>query len=186
MADTGWLDFGTFSDDSSVGSLAWTNPSYAQTLNSQRASIIGPYSSGTFYSHYLKCTNPQGLPSFSGKVITGVEVDFYKEESTGTPTRRTWDEVVKLVVGGSVVGNNYADTVTEWPVYNTSYYITYGGPTDLWGLSISTSDIDSNFGVVLESRMNTQNSSFQVTSYVDHVRVKIYYEEDTSLFLGLL
>ena len=184
VKDTGWLDFGTFSDDASAGSIAWSNPANAAAQDAVLTNAIGGYSAGTFYSHYLKSLDPQSLPDLNGQAISGIEVGVFRQESAGSPTRRTYDNVVQLVVGGSIVGNNKADTVTEWPTYGSGAYAYYGGAADLWGLALAGANIDANFGVVVQAKEISENSSYQPTAYIDHVMVKIYYQSNS--FLGLI
>lgn len=58
-----------------------------------------------------------------------------------------FDKTIKLVVGGSVVGDNKASG--EWGT--TDSYSTYGSDSDLWGITPSLNDInDELFGVVIQ------------------------------------
>lgn len=64
------------------------------------------------------------------------------------------DTSVRLVVGGTIVGDNKA-TNTDLGLGGTSVVINYGGETDLWGLSISAGDVNSsNFGFVFSATGN--------------------------------
>lgn len=57
------------------------------------------------------------------------------------------DYVVRLVVGDVVVGSNMA----LGPVWPSSAGVrTWGGPTSLWGYSLSYALIDANFGVAIQ------------------------------------
>jgi len=78
------------------------------------------------------------------------------------------DNIVKLVKGGSVVGDSKS-VAGDWPV--DPAWKGYGGPTDLWGTTLTPSDVNAaNFGVVLSATVGTD-----AVAYVDAVRLKVYY-----------
>jgi hypothetical protein len=55
---------------------------------------------------------------------------------------------VKLVKAGSIVGNNKASGSLS--TSDTDTYTTFGGSSDLWGITLTPSDVNaSNFGVVI-------------------------------------
>lgn len=58
------------------------------------------------------------------------------------------DETVQLLINGSRTGTNKATNTSLTVTSNPDTYTLYGGASDLWGLSLSPSDINnSNFGV---------------------------------------
>lgn len=62
------------------------------------------------------------------------------------------DETISLMIGGSVVGSNKAITTTTW---GASSVVTYGGSSDLWGLTPTVSEINaSDFGVAIAVKTN--------------------------------
>ena len=134
---------GTAADDATVGTVAWTNPTDAQgntPATSADASI--PQSS---ISHYLKCTN-FGFSVPSAATITGITVTAY--QSTGG-TNQPCDSTIKLVQAGTISGNNLADS-NNWSAAGAEK--SWGGATELWGLSLSSSDIEnSGFGVAISA-----------------------------------
>lgn len=80
---------------------------------------------------------------------------------------RELDHRVQLMLAGTVGGNDLSST-TAWPT--TDAYASYGGPSNLWGRSWSTTDINaSNFGAAVSARV--QNG----TARVDHMRLSVYY-----------
>jgi hypothetical protein len=80
---------------------------------------------------------------------------------------REIDHAVQLIKGGTIVGNNLANT-TSWPA--TDAYVSYGGSSNLWGSTWALSDINANnFGVAIAARI--QNG----TARIDHVRVSVTY-----------
>jgi hypothetical protein len=80
---------------------------------------------------------------------------------------RELDHAVRLMKGGVIGGSNLA-AAGAWPT--SDGYATYGGATQLWGLSWLPSDITaSNFGAAIAARV--QNG----TARVDHMRITVYY-----------
>ena len=79
------------------------------------------------------------------------------------------DNVVRLVVGGSVTGSDLADTVTLWPFTRTTN--VYGGPTELWGLTPSVAQVNAaTFGFVLSADITAGNATLYGIA-----QVVIYY-----------
>lgn len=79
----------------------------------------------------------------TGAIIVGIMVTLYHESVSGNG--RNWvitDESMKLVIGGAVVGTEHA-SVTQW-VNNTVTKVTYGSPTDTWGLSPTAAQVNAN------------------------------------------
>jgi hypothetical protein len=164
MASQGPNNPGTIVNDASVGTIAWTNPSDAATSNNLYA-----YGGGGGTSNYLKCSN-FGFSIPSGATIDGITVEIEKKR---TPYCTVTDNVVSLVKNGVISGNNYRST-DNWNLTDT--YSTYGGSTDLWGLSLTSSDINSStFGVVI----NCITAVFKggQRPWIDHVRITVYYTE---------
>lgn len=155
---------GTFADDSTVGSVAWTNPGNAAASDNARASA-------TFadaITHYLKATNfGFSIPS---STVKGIKVEIERSFTSLAPS----DYSVKIVKGGVISGSERA-LAGGWPAADT--YATYGGSTDLWGLNWASSDINaSTFGVVVAAQ-GLGLPTFQRNALVDHIRVTVYYDE---------
>lgn len=121
-------------------------------------------------SNYLRLTDLQDFAGIAGVVITGVRVSITK---SGTGDRIV-DHTVQLRIGGASSGSNKADTTTAWPT--SAETVTYGGPTDLWGLSsITAASIDAaDFGVDIACEHNEVDSSSGVAS-VYEVTVTAYF-----------
>ncbi len=92
--------------------------------------------------------------------VTNVMYDdgFYSVAVVTTPLSSPVDNSVKLVKGGIISGDNKA---TGTPIANGGTYKSYGSSTDLWGLSLTPSDINSgNFGVAYSVRGNLGTSKY--------------------------
>jgi len=181
MADTGATSPGTLADDAAVGAVAWSNPGNAASSNDVYAVFS---TSGVQQSHYLKATN-FGFSVPAGATIDGVAVSIERKAGHDSTLRNVVDSVVKLVVGGTVSGNNKAATSTKWPTSDGS--VSYGGAADLWGLTPSAADVNgSDFGVVLSA--TSAGSNGKTSGSVDHITITVTYTassgETVSVTLG--
>lgn len=67
------------------------------------------------------------------------------------------DSIAKLVVGGVISGDNKA-TFSAFPA--TESYKTYGGPSDLWGATLSPAIVNSSdFGFVLSAYSDSSEAN---------------------------
>lgn len=167
MASSGPNSPGTAANDSSNGGgVAWSNVNNSFSSNNVYASA----SLGTNgKSYYLKLTN-FGFAISGGATIDGVIVEV--ECSSSIALIR--DEEVSLVKGGTVSGSNLAD-FSYWSDSGDTT-ISHGGASNLWGLSLTPTDINSsNFGVVIS--ITNDSLKFTCTGYVDHVKITVYYTE---------
>ena len=92
---------------------------------------------------------------------------------TGTLTNgyayfQTVDNSIKLVKGGTIGGTDHADGSTVWPASPTR--VSYGGGTDLWGLTWTPADINSGtFGVAVSALVSSGHAQ------IDSIRATVYY-----------
>lgn len=160
----------TVANDASFGVTAWTNPGNATVSDDSYAT-----NASTIFTQYLKATD-YGFSIPTDATIDGIEmhVELHADFNVGGVSGRRWDEKsVRLVVGGIVVGTDYATLVT-FPITTSDTTITYGTPTELWGLTISPSDINaSNFGAVFAAEENRGDGDN--TLYVDSIGLTVYY-----------
>jgi len=156
----------TFSDDSSIGTVTWGSPSNAQTND---ASYANATLASTEISHYLKATDfAFTVPATA--TITGISVSVVRKISGGCLCILT-DNSIKLVKGGTISGDNKADTGTAWTTSDVT--ATYGNSSDLWGLSLAPSDVNaSNFGVAV-SATNTIGSA--IDADINYISITVYY-----------
>lgn len=139
---TTFTTFASLTRSGSTG-IGWSNPSNAQSSDNTYASLDATATTG--YTNYLKATGlADAIPA--GATITGITITIERQDAQTS----THDSVVQIVRGGTITGGNKADTTTAWPLSDGS--ATYGGSSDVWGLSggISVSEINaSDFGVVI-------------------------------------
>ena len=170
MASQGPNNFSTFVDDASIGNKAWSNPASAQTSNDVRSSAyLSQAGGGTDVTHYLKATGP-GFTIPSDAAIVGIAFDL-ERQADGT-ANGAQDNSVKFVKGGVIQGNDLKKTGVTWPADDA--YTSYGGPTELGGLSWTPADINAaNVGVAISAKNGTAGSR---TLYIDHVgNMTVYY-----------
>ena len=147
-------------NDSSYGSVAWTNPNNASADDTSYATVVNNDS----LTNYL---NPAFSPGLgSDEVIDGIEVTVNRKCTGGCV-----DDTVKLVFGGVVVGTNKS-TGAVWTSSDAS--VTFGGPTDTWGLTPTFADVNT-MEVVFASQM----SDVIDTASVDYITVTIYHHTGT-------
>jgi len=159
---------GTGTTDSSVGTLAWRNPS---NITADDGSVTDDWfaksGTGLIYSEYLKSTN-FGFSIPDGATIDGITVEFKDFATNNAGYTKDWS--VKLVKGGTVQGNDKADQAL------LSGDKTYGGSSDLWGITLSSSDVNaSDFGVVFQSQENTVD--FNMVMEWDYCQITAHYTE---------
>lgn len=154
------------SDDSGIGTLAWTNPGNITAADDTWA-IVSIAAGQT--THYLKglMSTPFSVPG--GATITGIEVLISKNRQAALGS--VVDSVVSLVVAGSVTGDNKASGSIWNGVTDTT--ITYGSSSDLWGLSLSPSDVNAtDFGAVIAATIAFAAGD---VARVDDMTIKVYY-----------
>ncbi len=160
----------TLVNDASVGTVAWSDAAFASATNDLYATFTG---GNSVVSNYLKLTNFSfSIPS--GDMIDGIEV---KIERKGSIASRLLDNIVRLVVGDTIQGDDNA-TGTNYPTGDT--IATYGSSSDLWGLSLSDTDVNaSDFGMVISSKRTSGGGTN--TASIDHITITVYHSSiDTS------
>lgn len=153
-------------DDASVGTVAWTNPMNAQggSLSAFASWISG---GNNIISHYLNAQN-FGFSIPLTSAILGVQLGINRKNPNGLGN--THDSTVSLIKGGVISGNNKA-LATNWST--TEQYANYGSSSDLWGLSLTPSDINSsNFGAAISVFGLAKVASASVYAF----RITVYYQ----------
>lgn len=160
MADTG------FKSPSDTLSVNWVNPTNIFSSDDNRATYNFDVEAEP--STVLSALNfGLGLPV--GAVINGIEVTVERSDSDQDDEQQ--DNSAQLIVGGSPAG----DDKSKLDFYGTTdAVVTYGGPSDLWGLSPTFSQINaSNFGFGISVKDEFEDE----TTRIDHIQIKVYYTE---------
>jgi len=179
LADSaGPRNAGLGADLAGIGTIAWTNPNWVRADDNNYATAILLQNE---ISHYLRASN-FGFALPAGSSVDGITVEISR--GTGSllsPLIR--DYVVSLVNGSAaIVGDNKADTTTDWPTDET--IATYGSAADTWNAGLTDTDVnDTDFGVVLAV---TNPNVTSRTAYVDLIRITVTYRlpDTTSVNCG--
>jgi hypothetical protein len=170
-ADSIGPNFATTGTDAGGGTKIWTDPQNISADDNINASAFAIASGAA--SNYLNATNfTFSLPT--GAEIKGIEVTIGRYASrVGIQ-----DASVYILQNGISAGNNRAYTTTTWPEVETA--ITYGGPSDLWGLSNWTAEMvnNENFGVTIQV-INT--GAGNRGAHIDYITARIYYLQALTL-----
>lgn len=161
MANTGFTAAGAGSNNADAGGTAFTNPGNIVSDDGAIAEV--KFSGGS--TQYLYATS-FGFAIPAGSTINGVIARVQR----ATLTSFTTDAGVYLLVGGSRTGSDKS-IGGNWPADNVYRNIDYGGAADLWGTSLTVSDVNaSNFGLAFRAN---RGSSIYVG--VDVIWMDIYY-----------
>lgn len=146
--------------DSSIGTVGWTAPGNVVSDNGSYASMSGP---GT--SYYLRGRN-FGFSIPTGATINGITVRYEAKMTAGMVIENS----LKLVKA-NVISGNEGKLGTGYSSSDTVY--TRGGSSDLWGLTLTASDVnDATFGVGLSVQDMSGTDMF-----VDYFTLEITYTE---------
>jgi parallel beta-helix repeat protein len=160
---------GTGTDNNAVGSVTWTNPN--NITNSAGNQYATANVGASAITHYLQGTDFKfSIPTDA--TINGISVTIRRQYSGGGGGgAQIRDSGIYLLKTGAVVGNNLANTGSNWP--NSMGNATYGGTSNLWGTTWTPEEINAtDFGVVL-SAVNGNASSR--TASVDYMQITITY-----------
>jgi hypothetical protein len=164
---------GTVGEDTSVGNRSWNNATNVLVSDGAYGYMSG---GGLPQGYYLKLTN-FGFNIPIDATISGIKV----ESELYSTNPNDHDASIKLVKDGLISGTDKADLYSFYSLSEETR--SYGGDHDLWGLSLSPTNINnSNFGVVLSVIANA--SGPVMTVYVDNVRIIVYYTPALSTNTG--
>src|SRR3990167_2031251 len=159
----------------SAGGQNWTNPSAVYASDDSRAYGVvqgapSKYTKGLIARNF-------GFSIPTGSVINGIEVVIERQGDENYIR----DQHVVIMTGSSSVGG--ARTSTDyWPV-GTDESKTYGGNSDLWDESWTSSDInDYYFGVAISAYQVA--GSGDTYARIDHISITVYYTEPTTADLA--
>jgi hypothetical protein len=163
--------------------FSFSNPHYALTSDNSSATSTGLLQLFQGNTEYLRVTNFNfNIPDPA--IICGIKVEVEKSATNiGSllgliGLAYVKDHQVRLVSGGSVVGDNKAKS-EDW-TKNESYH-TYGGETDIWNVAWTSAQVnDPGFGVAISAHISGILGGVLALIpivHIDHVRVTVYYQE---------
>jgi hypothetical protein len=157
---------GTQENDTSAGNKAWSN--LGNILEDDGSFATSNLSGQNDTTNYLKATN-FGFSIPSNATIVNIAVRIVASASAATTIK---PNVVKLVVGGSVVGNNMVSGASYFGTSTTA--LIYEGSPSAWGVTVTPDDINNaNFGVVYQAIFGAASGS--ATANVDSIFMYITY-----------
>jgi hypothetical protein len=164
-------------NDSTRGTINWTSLSNVRASDNARAAAT---LAGVEETRYLKATN-FGFSIPSDHSILGIEVKVERREANILGGAKVRDGSVKIVKGGSISGNE-KKKVGEWPTPNDAV-ATYGGSSDLWGLSWLFSDINlSTFGIAVSAK--EFNLGTTISAQIDQITITVHTDGGTYTMKG--
>ena len=105
--------------------------------------------------------------------IDGILCSFERKASV--------DSVIKerdcyLINNSSIIGNDKISSPAFWTL--AEGVVTYGGPADTWGATLTPSIVNStSFGVMITAEYASAYVGSE-TAYVDHVSITVHYSVD--------
>jgi hypothetical protein len=166
VADTGWQFPGTGANSTVIGTIGWTN---AGNILSDNGSNAGCTSGSPGTTNYLRGSN-FGFSALvpAGATIDGIEARAERARSAGGNAN---DTSIRLFDANATVAGDNKSTSDAW---GTLEVFTYGGATDLWGLTPTQADVsDTDWGFGIAAVFGAGGS----TVICDYLQMKIYYTE---------
>ena len=173
IESSGATNAGAGADNAGVGTITWTNPGNVVANDDANATVTSVPAGGI--THYLQATN-FGFNIPSGSTIFGIQATIGKSNSGGTGNDIR-DNIVSLIKGGAITGNNKAATGVDWPTSETP--TTYGSSSDTWGTTWTPDEINaSDFGLALS--VTNAHPSTAKNAAVDYMQITVFYELPTT------
>ncbi|MFA5392222.1 MAG: hypothetical protein WC306_00805 [Candidatus Paceibacterota bacterium] len=158
-------------ENTSIGTISWSNYNYATSTDNSKASVVLTKNSGI--SYYIKATD-FGFSLPLNARIDGITVEWEKSDNLDGGLGETRDYAVRIVQEDTI-GSTDQSNANNWTTTDT--FVSYGSTSYLWGLSWTAANINnSTFGAAISCR-NTKISGggAATTAYIDSVRITITY-----------
>ncbi len=163
-----------FSNNTSIGTVAWLTPSYTAVSDNVRASAgtaLGILSSSNA-NWNMESGFGFSLPAYA--IICGIKVDIEKRAQGLLIGSSVTDNSVRILKNGVLAGSEHASGAA-WA--SSDAVTSYGGPTDTWGTSWTAADINaSNFGIAYSAQLNAGLAALFLSAEVDYVQITVYYD----------
>jgi hypothetical protein len=163
-------------NDMSMGDAAWRNWMDIVSENASDGFIPSGcarvrLASSVRSSQWL-VSSAHGFMIPSGATINGIEVDVRRRARSSSAVSSVRDGAMHIVRGGVISTTENKAVAGDWTDAWT--YITYGGPTDLWGLAWTPDDINAaRFGAALRTVWSGRAGNND--TFVDHIRIRVHY-----------
>ncbi|MDO8582471.1 MAG: peptidoglycan-binding protein [bacterium] len=140
---TAMKPLGSVSNDVSVGGTGWLYPENTGIEDGNRSAAEMQFGESSYYMRALNF----GFAIPKSSTINGITLDI-KRSAEGPDSIK--DYSVRLVVGGTITGAEYAKE-ESWSAQDE--FRIYGNSNDLWETKLTPSDVNNgSFGVVIAAR----------------------------------
>ncbi len=171
---TGWVVFqtaATTSADANDADWANVNDALVDDANAATATVDEITVTET---ESLKLTNINygtSIPAGADRYTVSVRIKRSRDSGGG---KDITDLVLQLInASGSVVGNNLADTVTNWPTSNTQK--EYTGDETVWGLTLDNTFWDADSGISFRADGQTTNGNTICSVYYAEIKIDWFF-----------
>ena len=147
---------------------SWNNLFNSVSDNGANTTTANPLTSSNGATYFLK-NQQYGHSIPSDATIDGIELLVERAQGGGFYS----DYEVRVSGSPGMSSSKTADIGASWA---TTGVATYGGPTDLWGLSWSASDVNSTLFSTYVSVTGTSPLN-PATAGLDYVKTIVYYTE---------
>lgn len=149
----------------STNNRLWDNPNNALLKDATFATTLVRLGNTSDHSAQLTYTSFDFSAIPSNATINGIEVTITRRALGGSAIA---DKTMQLTLGGE----NKARTTTSWS--ESWEDVTYGGPTDLWGLSFTLGQL-STVGLNVAAGRYTSSGTSNQFPQVDGITLAVYY-----------
>lgn len=167
----------TISNNSTTGSLGWSNLSNGLSSNNSYiscGSLLGVLASAQ--TNYIQSSG-YGFAIPTTATVCGIEVRVERKADGLLVGSSITDKNVFLMRSGTWTGTNHA-TGAGWTAADA--VAVYGSNSDLWGSTWTPADINAtNFGVLFSAQLNAGLASLFLTANIDAISVTVYYTAST-------
>jgi hypothetical protein len=149
----------------SGATVLWSGPNNILNSDDSYATAVA---GGVANTHFIG----SALHAFAiatGMAIVGILAEIELSKAAGVTTL-TDSEVYLSKDGTNPIGHSKAGTVT---LTTTDTYYSYGGATDLWGITWTADEINASTFGLFWSGVSDGAGTFQA----DHVRITVYYAD---------
>lgn len=111
------------------------------------------------------------LTAPAGSTIRGIQFDVRR---SADPLQAV-DHAIRVLRDGAPVGTDHKKS-DPWP--GDLAYVTFGGPTDLWGTTWTAADVQTaGFGISIADKYTA--TAGNARAYVDYVKATVFYSPPT-------
>lgn len=186
--NSGWIEMQVAEENAAIGSLEWLNEAYALTATAGDVVGAGLFSWQASQSSGGLNAITRYLVVRSPNIVVPVDMRLAGIELSLLVYANGREYSVKLLKDGAVVGAEKA-SFRSWDYrYGGAAglgEVTYGGPNDLWGVSlIEENAINANFGFAIAAQITSVGGNGTGTAWLAYAKAKFHYDYG-GMFAGM-